>query len=166
MRARKRSAAITLVLAGSATLSGCGSPVEQRDAYANQAACVAASNSAQQDKFYLIYFGQTYAEWINAYYVVNPGANTQACFAEVRDAACGTEPPANSACDSVFTLRNARGVPEPAARHTGDRREGAGGAEEPLLRAALVGCERAAHFGVSRRQPRWRRCGQRGGATP
>ena len=40
MRARKRSAAITLVLAGSATLSGCGSPVEQRDAYANQAACV------------------------------------------------------------------------------------------------------------------------------
>ena len=40
MRARKRSAAITLVLAGSATLSGCGSPVEQRDAYSNQAACV------------------------------------------------------------------------------------------------------------------------------
>jgi hypothetical protein len=28
------------VLAGSATLSGCGSPVEQRDAYATQAACV------------------------------------------------------------------------------------------------------------------------------
>ena len=40
MRARKRSAAITLVLAGSATLSGCGSPVEQRDAYATQAACL------------------------------------------------------------------------------------------------------------------------------
>lgn len=40
MRARKRSAAITLVLAGSASLSGCGSPVEQRDAYATQAACV------------------------------------------------------------------------------------------------------------------------------
>ena len=39
-RGRKRSAAITLVLAGSATLSGCGSPVEQRDAYASQAACV------------------------------------------------------------------------------------------------------------------------------
>ena len=40
MRARKRSAAITLVLAGSATLSGCGSPVEQRDAYANVRDCV------------------------------------------------------------------------------------------------------------------------------
>jgi hypothetical protein len=40
MRARKRSAAITLVLAGSAGLGGCGSPVEQRDAYATQAACV------------------------------------------------------------------------------------------------------------------------------
>ena len=39
-RLRKRSAAITLVLAGSASLSGCGSPVEQRDAYATQAACV------------------------------------------------------------------------------------------------------------------------------
>jgi hypothetical protein len=39
-RVRKRSAAVTLVLAGSATLSGCGSPVEQRDAYATQAACV------------------------------------------------------------------------------------------------------------------------------
>ena len=39
-RLRKRSAAITLVLAGSASLSGCGSPVEQRDAYASQAACV------------------------------------------------------------------------------------------------------------------------------
>jgi hypothetical protein len=40
MRARKRSAAITLVLAGSASLGGCGSPVEQRDAYMTQAACV------------------------------------------------------------------------------------------------------------------------------
>ncbi|MGH8704486.1 MAG: hypothetical protein ACREUO_03605 [Burkholderiales bacterium] len=32
-RSRKRSAAITLVIAGSATLGGCGSPIEQRDAY-------------------------------------------------------------------------------------------------------------------------------------
>ena len=39
-RARKRSAAITLVLAGSATLGGCGSPVEQRDAYSNLQSCV------------------------------------------------------------------------------------------------------------------------------
>ena len=39
-RLRKRSAAITLVLAGGAGLSGCGSPVEQRDAYVSQAACV------------------------------------------------------------------------------------------------------------------------------
>jgi hypothetical protein len=39
-RVKKRSAAITLVLAGSATLGGCGSPVEQRDAYASQEACV------------------------------------------------------------------------------------------------------------------------------
>ena len=46
MRARKRSAAITLVLAGSAGLSGCGSPVEQRDAYATQAACVRDWNNA------------------------------------------------------------------------------------------------------------------------
>lgn len=38
-QSRKRSAAITLVLAGSATLSGCGSPVEQRDAYSNLGAC-------------------------------------------------------------------------------------------------------------------------------
>src|SRR5262245_49928393 len=37
---RKRSAAITLVLAGSATLAGCGSPVEQRDAYASLNDCV------------------------------------------------------------------------------------------------------------------------------
>jgi len=40
MRARKRSATITLVLAGSATLAGCGSPVEQRDAYSSQQDCV------------------------------------------------------------------------------------------------------------------------------
>lgn len=39
-RARKRSAAITLVLAGSATLGGCGSPVEQRDAYNSMQSCV------------------------------------------------------------------------------------------------------------------------------
>ena len=39
-RVTKRSAAITLVLAGSATLGGCGSPVEQRDAYANLQSCV------------------------------------------------------------------------------------------------------------------------------
>ena len=39
-RKKKRSAAITLVLAGSATLAGCGSPVEQRDAYASQQACL------------------------------------------------------------------------------------------------------------------------------
>jgi hypothetical protein len=36
---RKRSAAITLVLAGS-TLAGCSGPVEQRDAYASLDACV------------------------------------------------------------------------------------------------------------------------------
>jgi len=40
MRARKRSATITLVLAGSATLAGCGSPVEQRDAYSSQQDCL------------------------------------------------------------------------------------------------------------------------------
>ena len=39
-RLRKRSAAITLVLAGSAGLSGCGSPVEQRDTYASRMACL------------------------------------------------------------------------------------------------------------------------------
>ena len=39
-RVRKRSAAITLVLAGGATLGGCGSPVEQRDAYSNLQSCV------------------------------------------------------------------------------------------------------------------------------
>ena len=39
-RTRKRSAAITLVLAGSAALGGCGSPVEQRDAYASVQDCV------------------------------------------------------------------------------------------------------------------------------
>jgi uncharacterized protein YgiB involved in biofilm formation len=45
-RGRKRSATITLVLAGSAALGGCGSPVEQRDAYATQAACVKDWNNA------------------------------------------------------------------------------------------------------------------------
>ena len=45
-RTRKRSATITLVLAGSAALGGCGSPVEQRDAYASQAACVKDWNNA------------------------------------------------------------------------------------------------------------------------
>jgi hypothetical protein len=40
MRARKRSAAITLVLAGSAGLTGCGSPVEQQDAYTSLQDCV------------------------------------------------------------------------------------------------------------------------------
>ena len=40
VRVRKRSAAITLVLAGSAGLGGCGSPVEQRDAYASLQSCV------------------------------------------------------------------------------------------------------------------------------
>jgi hypothetical protein len=39
-KGRKRSAAISLVLAGSASLGGCGSPVEQRDAYSNVQACV------------------------------------------------------------------------------------------------------------------------------
>ncbi len=39
-KVRKRSAAITLVLAGSATLGGCGSPVEQRDAYASRESCL------------------------------------------------------------------------------------------------------------------------------
>jgi hypothetical protein len=39
-RLRKRSAAITLVLAGSAGLGGCGSPVEQRDTYASRMACL------------------------------------------------------------------------------------------------------------------------------
>ncbi len=37
---RKRSAAITLVLAGSAVLGGCGKPTEQRDAYTNLQSCV------------------------------------------------------------------------------------------------------------------------------
>ncbi len=45
-RARKRSAAITLVLAGSATLGGCGSPVEQRDAYSSLQSCVKDWNNA------------------------------------------------------------------------------------------------------------------------
>ena len=45
---RKRSTAITLVLAGSATLAGCGSPVEQRDAYASLNDCVKDWNNAAQ----------------------------------------------------------------------------------------------------------------------
>lgn len=45
---RKRSQAITLVLAGSATLAGCSSPVEQRDAYASLADCVKDWNNAAQ----------------------------------------------------------------------------------------------------------------------
>ena len=45
---RKRSNAITLVLAGSATLAGCSSPVEQRDAYASLADCVKDWNNAAQ----------------------------------------------------------------------------------------------------------------------
>lgn len=43
---RKRSTAITLVLAGSATIAGCGSPVEQRDAYANMHDCVRDWNNS------------------------------------------------------------------------------------------------------------------------
>ena len=38
--ARRRSAAITLVLAGGTGLAGCGSPVEQRDAYSSLQSCV------------------------------------------------------------------------------------------------------------------------------
>jgi hypothetical protein len=46
-RARKRSAAINLVLAGTAaTLVGCGSPVEQRDAYSDMQSCVKDWNNA------------------------------------------------------------------------------------------------------------------------
>ncbi len=45
-RSRKRSAAITLVLAGSASLGGCGSPVEQRDAYSSMQSCVKDWNNA------------------------------------------------------------------------------------------------------------------------
>jgi len=45
---RRRSAAITLVLAGSATLAGCDAPVEQRDAYANLGDCVKDWNDAAQ----------------------------------------------------------------------------------------------------------------------
>lgn len=44
---RKRSAAITLVLAGSASLAGCGSPVEQRDAYASKQDCLKDWQSEQ-----------------------------------------------------------------------------------------------------------------------
>jgi hypothetical protein len=46
-RARKRSAAVNLVLAGTtATLVGCGSPVEQRDAYSDLQSCVKDWNNA------------------------------------------------------------------------------------------------------------------------
>jgi hypothetical protein len=45
-RPRKRSAAISLVLAGSATLAGCGSPPEQRDAYSSLQNCVRDWNNA------------------------------------------------------------------------------------------------------------------------
>jgi len=45
-RARKRSAAITLVLAGSAALAGCGSPIEQRDAYSDLQSCVKDWNNS------------------------------------------------------------------------------------------------------------------------
>ncbi len=44
---RKRSAAITLVLAGS-TLAGCSGPVEQRDAYASLDSCVKDWQSADK----------------------------------------------------------------------------------------------------------------------
>ena len=44
---RKRSAAITLVLAGSA-LAGCSGPVEQRDAYASLDACAKDWHNAAQ----------------------------------------------------------------------------------------------------------------------
>lgn len=43
---RKRSAAITLVLAGSASLAGCGSPVEQQDVYASLGDCLKDWNEA------------------------------------------------------------------------------------------------------------------------
>lgn len=45
-RGRRRSAAITLVLAGSASLAGCGSPVEQQDAYASLGDCLKDWNEA------------------------------------------------------------------------------------------------------------------------
>lgn len=43
---RKRSTTISLVLAGSASLAGCGSPVEQQDAYANLNDCLKDWNDA------------------------------------------------------------------------------------------------------------------------
>ena len=47
-RTRKRSRAVTLVLAGSAALAGCESPVEQRDAYQSLADCTKDwANAAQ-----------------------------------------------------------------------------------------------------------------------
>lgn len=62
VRTRKRSTAITLVLAGSAALSGCSDPLEQRDAYASLQDCARDwSNSAlcepvQDGRFASSYF--------------------------------------------------------------------------------------------------------------
>ena len=47
-RTRKRSRAITLVLAGSAALAGCDAPLEQRDAYQSLADCTKDWNNAAQ----------------------------------------------------------------------------------------------------------------------
>lgn len=47
-RTRKRSRTITLVLAGSAVLAGCDSPLEQRDAYASLADCTRDWDNAAQ----------------------------------------------------------------------------------------------------------------------
>jgi len=47
-RTRKRSRAITLVLAGSAALAGCDAPLEQRDAYASLADCTRDWDNAVQ----------------------------------------------------------------------------------------------------------------------
>jgi len=63
---RRRSSAITLVLAGSATLVGCDAPVEQRDAYASVADCVKDWNDAAQcqpvsdGRFSRYYYGPPY----------------------------------------------------------------------------------------------------------
>ena len=45
---RRRSTAITLVLAGSASFAGCGGPVEQRDAYRSIGDCIKDWNNAAQ----------------------------------------------------------------------------------------------------------------------
>ena len=47
-RIRKRSRAITLVLAGSAALAGCEAPLEQRDAYQSLADCTRDWENAVQ----------------------------------------------------------------------------------------------------------------------